>query len=157
MYVAYSEDDYNGITVLSPIGVFKNKEDMIKFKEISPVGINYEEIQFIDPKKIEPIRYIDFVYNKDGSHGYTDYITNTFLTKDDKLLNKAYILNGNLHIVKTLDKDEDEEETYKNLSKIAPKILLSKEIDELNDSENNGVRINNLYVKVEVSDLLKMI
>lgn len=62
MYVAYSEDDYNGVTVLSPIGVFKNKEDMIKFKEISPVGINYEEIQFIDPKKIEPIRYIDFVY-----------------------------------------------------------------------------------------------
>lgn len=80
-----------------------------------------------------------------------------FFTKDDKLLNKAYILNGNLHIVKTLDKDEDEEETYKNLSKIAPRILLSKEIDELNNSENNGVRINNLYVKVEVSDLLKMI
>lgn len=157
MYVAYSEDDYNGVTVLSPIGVFKNKEDMIKFKEISPVGINYEEIQFIDPKKIEPIRYIDFVYNKDGSYGYTDCITNTFFTKDDKLLNKAYILNGNLHIVKTLDKDEDEEETYKNLSKIAPRILLSKEIDELNNSENNGVRINNLYVKVEVSDLLKMI
>lgn len=157
MYVAYSEDDYDGITAFAPIGVLKNKEDMIKFQKISPSGFNYEEIPFINPKKIKPIRYIDFVYSKDGSYRYMNCITNTFFTKDDKLLNKAYILNGNLHIIKTLDEDENEEETYENLSKIAPKILLSKEIDELNNSENNGIRINNLYVKIEISDLLKMI
>lgn len=157
MYLVYSIEDYDDIPFIDPIGILKSEEDMKKFKEMSSSTYNIEEVPVIDIEEVKPIYYMDFEYQKDGSHTYSIKRTNTFLTRNIDQYNNAYILDGNVKITKVIDGKETAKNILEKLLKIAPKILLDKELNDLDNSENNGVRTNSLYVKIQVSDLLKLI
>jgi hypothetical protein len=157
MYIAYKTEDQDGMSFMFPIGILRNKDEMKQFKEISPSYINIEKVPCIDMRKVKEIRYIDFWYYKDKSHGGSIGKTNSFFVKDVEKFNKVYISNGTVHIVKAIEKDENVEILVEKLEKISPKLLLKKEVDELRLSDENGIRANSLYIQINATDLLNNI
>ena len=157
MYIAYETEEQDGIECIFPIGILKNKNDVELFKSMSSKNINIEKIPMIDMRKVNPIKYITFWYRKDGSHGWSEGVTNSLMVKDIEKFNRVYIINGNMTITKVMKENEDSKEVIKKLENICPKLLLKKELDELNNSEESGVRMNSLYVQIDIKDLLEKI
>ena len=157
MYIAYKTEDQDGRSFMFPIGILRSKDEMKQFKEISPSYINIEKVPCIDMRKVKEIRYIDFWYYKDKSHGSSIGKTNSFFVKDVEKFNKVYISNGTVHVVKAIEKDENVKILVEKLEKISPKLLLKKEVDELRLSDENGIRANSLYIQINATDLLNNI
>lgn len=156
MYIAYEIKEEGGMEYVNPVGVLKNRKDANLFKDMS-YGINIEKIPMIDMRNIRPIRHIEFWYYKDGSYGYSERITNSLFVKNIEKFNRVHILNGHMKIVKVINETESSKEVAEKLKNICPKLLLKKELDELNNSEESGVRMNSLFVQIDVRDLLEKI
>lgn len=157
MYIAYETEKQNGMEYVFPIGIFRNKKDVEQFKEMTTEYINFEKVPMIDMRKIKPIKYIKFWYCKGGSFGWSKGITNSLLVKQPEKFNRAHIFNGTMTITKIIREDEDIEDVAKKLEKLCPKLLLKKELGELSDSEESGIRMNSVFVQVDVKDLLEKI
>ena len=157
MYIAYKIEECGNTSFIEPIGLLKTEEEMIKFKNMSPSYIYIEEVYDIDMNVVKPINYIEFKYSKNGKTEYRRGITNTYFEKNIQNLNRAFIINGELKIVKVIEKGENIEDIYEKLRKIAPKLLLGRELGELKNSEDCGVRMDGFFVQIHISDLLKLL
>lgn len=156
MYIAYEIKEEDGMEYINPVGVLRNKRDADLFKDMSP-KINIEKIPMIDMRNVKPINYIEFWYYKDGSYGWSEKVTNSFFVKNTEKFNRVHIMNGHMKIVKVINENESYKDIVEKLKNICPKLLLKKELDELNNSEESGIRINSLFVQVDVKDLLEKI
>ena len=155
MYFVYKMDEYCGEPYIIPVAILKNEEDFAKFNDIADdKAIQYEEVNMVDMNNIKPISYIDFIYRANGETTYKKVITNTLLTTESKC-NNAYTFNDSVHITKVL-KDEDDINTLaEKLKEISHNFLLGKSTEELESSDELGIKTSSLYIKIAANDLFE--
>lgn len=136
------------------IGCFKDKESIEKYNTVSTKVINnYEEIEIIDVDTIKTTKYIDFYYETKTQYNYSIRFTHILEQICD--LNTISIINNKIHIKIIIKKEQSVESLIKQLLNVCPKILLGKELSDIQISEENKISYNGVAVKINnIGELL---
>lgn len=157
MFIGYENEDVDGITATMTVGLFKSKEDVERYKQMSNREITFEKVSILDIDKIKPITYIDFFYYKDGSHGYSVRKTNTFETPNIKMLNRISLINGTVRMKYYLRENQNHKEIVERLIKICPMLVFKKTAGELITSDELNFRMRGIYTEIEADEIYKQI
>ena len=156
MYIGYKIEDYCGQTYINPICILKNEKDVEKYNAMSTDNaINFEECNILDLDKINKIRYVDIVYKSKDDKVWKECVTNDFETKNVKDINRVTIFNGCVHIKKILNDNEKSKIVADKLLEMCPHLAFKKDMNEVTNYEDTGIRMNGVYVEIDIDDFLK--
>lgn len=156
MYIGYKIEDYCGQPYINPICILKDEKDVEKYNAMSTSkAINFEECNILDLDKVNKIRYVDIVYKSKEDKDWKECITNDFETKNIKDVNRVTIFNGCVHIKKVLHDNEDTSIVAEKLLEMCPHLTFKKDMNEVTNYEDTGIRMNGVYVEIDIDDFLK--